>query len=224
RELRGLIDAYIKEEVYYREAVKLALDRDDTLIRRRMQQKMEFLSEPSENDLAADDVASQAFLDDSKPTYRVQPRVVFEQVFVNPKQGMDVAKRRAAAVLAALKSGESPAGLGDPTLLPASKTLSTLRGIERDFGEAFAKALVTAPVDQWAGPVDSAFGLHLVRVGERADGYEPDLAEVREKVLLDWRTLQREEYEKQAYETLLAEYDILLPAPENRPAQTEPGP
>ena len=223
-ELRGLIDAYIKEEVYYREAVELGLDRDDTLIRRRMQQKMEFLSEPGQDDLAADDAALQAFLDDNKRSYRVEPRLAFEQVFINPKSGDEAAKRRAAEALDALRSGESPAGLGDSTLLPASKPLSSLRGIERDFGEAFAKALVTLPVDEWRGPIDSPFGLHLVRVTEHADGYDPDLAEVREKVLRDWRTLQREAYEKQAYEKLLAKYEILLPAPEDTSAQAEARP
>ena len=85
-ELRGLIDAYIKEEVYYREALKLGLDRDDTLIRRRMQQKMEFVTEPSDQLLVADDVELQAFLDAHKSEFRIEPRVAFQQVFLNPKK------------------------------------------------------------------------------------------------------------------------------------------
>ena len=224
QELRGLIDAYIKEEVYYREAVRLGLDRDDTLIRRRMQQKMEFLSEPGDDVLAADDAALRAFLDDSKSSFRVEPKVAFEQVFINPSSGDGAAKRRAVEALEALKSGGAREELGDPTLLPASTPLSSLSAIERDFGGAFAKGLAALPVNEWTGPVDSPFGLHLVRVGERVDGYDPELAEVREQVLRNWRTLQREEHQKQVYEKLLAKYEILLPAPEDNPAQAGSAP
>ncbi|MGB6907241.1 MAG: peptidyl-prolyl cis-trans isomerase, partial [Methyloceanibacter sp.] len=71
-ELRGLVDAYIKEEVYYREALKLGLDRDDTLIRRRMQQKMEFVTEPGDALLQPDDATLQAYLDDHKADFRVE--------------------------------------------------------------------------------------------------------------------------------------------------------
>ena len=85
-ELRGLVDAYIKEEVYYREALKLGLDRDDTLIRRRMQQKMEFVTEPSGELLVADDAKLQTFLDAHKSEFRVEPRIAFQQVFLNPKK------------------------------------------------------------------------------------------------------------------------------------------
>ena len=224
RELRGLIDAYIKEEVYYREAVKLGLDRDDTLIRRRMQQKMEFLSEPGEDVLAADDAALQAFLDDNKSSFRAEPKVAFEQVFINRKSGEGTAKRRAGEALEALKSGEAGEDLGDPTLLPAHTPLSSLRGIERDFGDAFAKGLTSLPLNAWAGPIDSPFGLHLVRVSERIDGYDPALSEVRDEVLRSWRTLQREEHQKQAYGKLLAKYEILLPELEEKPAQAGPAP
>jgi len=213
QELRGLINAYIKEEVYYREAVKLGLDRDDTLIRRRMQQKMEFLSEPGEENLAADEAALQAFLDDNKASYRVEPRLAFEQVFFNPKPDAADAKRRAKDALSGLKSGEAPQELGDPTLLPASKPLSPLRSIERDFGDVFAMALIDLPLNAWSGPIESPYGLHLVRVSERAEAYDPDLDEVREEVQRDWRSFQRETYERQAYEKLRAKYEVVLPEP-----------
>lgn len=43
-ELKGLVDAFVKEETYYREAIALGLDQDDTVIRRRLQQKLQFIS------------------------------------------------------------------------------------------------------------------------------------------------------------------------------------
>lgn len=224
QELRGLIDAYIKEDVYYREAVKLGLDRDDTLIRRRMQQKMEFLSEPGEDVLAADDAALRAFLDENKASFRAEPKIAFEQVFINSKSGDGTAERRAGEALEALKSGEPGEELGDPTLLPASTPLSSLSTIERDFGGAFAKALPALALNEWAGPIRSPFGLHLVRVSERVDGYDPALSEVRDEVLRNWRTLQREEHQKQAYEKLLAKYEILLPKAEGETTQAGSAP
>jgi hypothetical protein len=211
QELRGLLDAYVKEEVYYREAVKLGLDRDDTLIRRRMQQKMEFLSEPGEETLAADDGTLQAYLDDHKDSYRVEPKLAFEQVFIDQKSPDGSASARAGEMLQALKSGEDPAELGDPTLLPQSVPLSPLRAVERDFGDNFAKKISLAPVGQWTGPVTSPFGVHLVRVTMREEGYDPKLDKVRAAVRRDWRNLKRQEYQEEAYEKLRAKYDVVLP-------------
>ena len=211
QELRGLLDAYIKEEVYYREAVKLGLDRDDTLIRRRMQQKMEFLSEPDEEALTADDAALQAYLDDNKENYRVEPELAFEQVFINPKSSNGDAKKRAEETRKALNAGEDPAELGDSTLLPRTMPLSPLRAIQRDFGEVFAERVSDAPMDKWTGPIPSPYGLHLVRVSERKDGYDPILDDVRDAVLRDWRNLQRQEHQAEAYDKLRAMYEVVLP-------------
>lgn len=211
QELRGLLDAYIKEEVYYREAVKRGLDRDDTLIRRRMQQKMEFLSEPDEEALTADDVALQAYLDDHKDAYRVEPKLAFEQVFIDPKRYDGDAEARATKMLQALKAGDNPDEIGDPTLLPQSVPLSPLRAVERDFGDDFASDVLRAPVGEWTGPVESPFGLHLVRVTKREQGYDPKLDEVRDAVRRDWRNLKREEHQADAYDKLRAQYDVVLP-------------
>ncbi|MEM9591095.1 MAG: peptidylprolyl isomerase [Pseudomonadota bacterium] len=215
QELRGLLDAYIKEEVYYREAVKLGLDRDDTLIRRRMQQKMEFLSEPPEDVLATDDAVLQAYLDGNKEDYRVETELAFEQVFIKPKSPNVDEDERSAEILKALKAGEDPAELGDPTLLPAAMPLSPLRVVRRDFGDGFTKTVSEAPTDQWIGPIQSPYGLHFVRVAKRIEGRDPKLDEVRAAVLRDWRNLKRQEYQADAYSQLRARYEVVLPEPKN---------
>jgi hypothetical protein len=224
QELRGLINAYIKEEVYYREALKLGLDRDDTLIRRRMQQKMEFVTEPSDELLRADDAALQAFLDSHKTAFRVEPRIAFDQVFLNPDRPGDPSPVRAKQTLEVLKasaSGEIPPDIGDPTLLPTSMPLSPLSNIARNFGDAFATNLTNLPEDEWAGPIRSPYGLHLVRVTKRLDGYDPRLAEVRAGVEQEWRTQEREKFQQQAYDQLLAKYEVILPG--GKPALRESG-
>lgn len=223
-ELRGLIDAYIEEEVYYREALKLGLDRDDTLIRRRMQQKMEFLIEPGEDLLAADDSELKAFLDMHKAEFRVEPRIAFEQVFINPESGDTPAAARASAALGELRAGEPSSNLGDPTLLPATNALKSLSGIARDFGEAFARALTDLPEGQWLGPIDSTFGLHLVRITERADGYDPPLDEIREAIEQKWRTQKREAFQMEEYARLRGKYDVILPSGTAASPQAESAP
>jgi hypothetical protein len=226
-ELRGLIDAYIKEEVYYREALKLRLDRDDTLIRRRMQQKMEFVTEPSDALLRADEATLQAFLDAHKANFRVEPRIAFDQVFLNPEKPGEAAPVRAKQTLETLKAsapGEIPADVGDPTLLPASIPLSPLGGIARNFGEIFAANLTDLPENEWAGPIESPYGLHLVRVTKRVDGYDPELAEVRGAVEQKWRTQKRDEFQAQAYDQLLAEYEVILPQGKAASSESESAP
>lgn len=213
-ELHGLVDAYIKEEVYYREALKLGFDRDDTLIRRRMQQKMEFVTEPSDDLLVADDAQLQAFLEANKAEFRVEPRIAFAQVYVNPGKPGEAAPMRAQQTLEALKasdSGDVPLDAGDPTMLPPSMPLTPLSRIARDFGETFARNLTDLPEDEWAGPIKSPYGLHLVRVTKRLDGYDPSLAEVRDAVEQKWRTHKRDEFQEQAYDDLLAKYEVVLP-------------
>lgn len=217
-ELRGLIDAYIKEEVFYREALKLGLDRDDTLIRRRMQQKMEFVTEPSDQLLIADDVQLQAFLDAHKVEFKIEPRIAFRQVFLNPNKAGEAVLIRAKQTLEALKASVPsyvPSDLGDPTLLPASTPLTTLNTIAGSFGDAFARALPDLPENEWAGPFESPFGLHLVQVIERVDGHDPKLDEVREAVEQKWRTQKRDEFQKRAFDQLLAKYEVILPAEES---------
>lgn len=214
-ELRGLIDAFVKEEVYYREALKLGLDRDDTLIRRRMQQKLEFLTEPNDEALQADDATLQTYFDANRATFRVEPKIAFDQVFLNPDKPGEAAAvraRKSLEVLKASESGDVPADVGDPTLLQGSMKLSPLSLVARNFGDPLAAKLTDLPENEWAGPIQSPYGLHLVRVIARVDGYDPALAEIRDVVLRKWRADKRDAFQDQAYDQLLSKYEVVLPA------------
>ena len=225
-ELRGLVDSYVKEEVYYREALKLGLDRDDTLIRRRMQQKMEFVTEPEDEVLQPDDAALQTYLKENKEKFWVEPEIAFDQVFLNPDKSGEAAPVRAEQALAVLKAAgaATPSTLGDPTLLPARLPLSSLSSVARTFGDAFAANLTDLPENEWAGPIKSPYGLHLVRVTERVEGYDPELADVRDAVLQNWRTDTRDAFQAQAYDDLLAQYEVVLPGAREPPGQAEAAP
>jgi len=225
-ELRGLIDAYVKEEVYYREALKRGLDRDDTLIRRRMQQKMEFVTEPSDELLQPSDETLRAYLNENKTKFRVEPKIAFDQVFLNPNKPGEAAVRAAQTLelLRTTRSDAKSADVGDPTLLPDQLALSSLSGVARSFGDAFAANLTDLPENEWAGPIKSPYGLHLVRVTERVEGYDPELADIRDAVLQKWRTETRDAFQAQAYDDLLAQYEVVLPGVREPPRQTEAAP
>jgi hypothetical protein len=224
QELNGLIQAFVKEEVYYREAVKLGLDRDDTLIRRRMQQKMEFLSEPGEEALNPTDDELEAFLAANREAFRVEAQVAFDQVFVSPEKVSGAIEPHVAELLEAARSASSDADirrLGHPTMLPSSLRLAPLSQIDRNFGSGFGEQLTRMPKNAWGGPVKSTYGLHLVRVTGKAEGYDPPLSEVRRAVEVKWRTARREAFRESEYKRLREKYQVVLPDFEGRPVARE---
>ncbi len=211
-EIRGLVDDYVREEVYYREAMALGLDRDDTVIRRRLRQKMEFVSD----DIAAvkepTDAELQAYLEANTPTFVDPPTFTFEQLYFSSDRRGEAALADARRVLAQLNAGASKAVApqGDPSLLPASMTKVTPRDIANVFGEAFTAELEDATVNRWIGPVESAFGVHLIRVSSRADGRLPPLAEIRPVVLREWQAARQQDVNEAFYQGLLDKYDVRI--------------
>ena len=214
QEMRGLIDAYVKEEIYYREATKLGLDRDDTLIRRRMQQKMEFLSEPSDDRLAASDPTLQSFYDANQADFLIEPEVEFQQILIDSEKDREPAEVRAEQLLRQLRDSSQDVDaseLGDATLLPYATQLSSVTRIGNAFGENFAKKLATLPAGEWTGPIKSPFGLHLVHITDRRDERLPPLNEIRKAVEQKWRTQERDQFQQDEYDRLRANYEVVAP-------------
>jgi hypothetical protein len=205
-ELRGLIDSYILEEVLYREAVAIGLDQDDTIIRRRLKQKMEFLVDdfsaaiPSTEDL-------QQFLDGDPERFRAEARISFEHVYLADPLAGEV-----ETVLAALQSGEpldadlmSLSGLLPQRFDGASET--TISG---QFGESFKDALFTLDIGQWTGPVQSPFGMHLIRIDQIVEARVPPLNEIRDLVQREWLVDRRQAAQAALYDQLRAKYKITI--------------
>jgi PPIC-type PPIASE domain len=216
QELAGLVEDYIRDEVLYREAVAMGLDRDDTIVRRRLRQKLEFLTEeaaetapPSEEDL-------QAFLQQHPDAFRVEPRLAFQHVYLSRDHRGDATDAAAQQLLSQLTTGDTAAdtaALGDPFLLPHEFALSSRSEIARLFGDAFATRLQDIEPGHWAGPIESGYGLHLVFVRERVDGRLPVLAEVREAVQREWLTARRKAMNEQFYQRLRAQYIVVVEQP-----------
>jgi len=215
-ELDGLVDAFVKEEVFYREGRKLGLDTDDTVFRRRLQQKMEFLMEPGTEELTPGDGELQAYLKANPDTYRIPARVAFRQIFFDPQRRGEGVSADANAALDRLRGGLSEAEtaeLGDATLLPAGMPLVSVDQVAISFGSEFADALADAPAGDWAGPIASTFGVHLVRVDDRSEAREPELAEVAGAVARDWEARRRREISDKRYADLRAQYEVVVEMP-----------
>lgn len=223
-ELEGLVDEWVREEVLYREAIARGLDRDDTVVRRRLRQKLEFLAEDLAELVEPTDEQLEDWLAAHADRYRQSPRLALRQVYVSPDRRGERAEADARQLLVSLRQ-EGPAAdiaeLGDPLMLPAELELQALDAIERLFGPGFGEELLALEPGTWHGPIGSSYGLHLVLVSQREEARTPGLEEVRAAVERDWLTAHREGLAEAFYEGLRARYEVEVewPQPEAATAQ-----
>jgi hypothetical protein len=214
-ELHHLIESYVRDEILYREGVRLGLERDDIVVKRRVRQKIEMIAEEDASTRAPTDADLAAYLAANQARF-VQPAILtFEQVFLGqPSSGREVV-HAVAVTREALRSGTDPETLGKPTLLPYRMTLTPADLVARDFGGSFAAALEKLPVGDWVGPIDSSFGAHYVRVSDRTPAATPQLAAVRNHVVREWENERRQRARNDAYTKMRGEYQIRV---ETKPA------
>jgi len=216
-ELQGLVNDYVREEVLYREAMAMGLDQDDVIVRRRMRQKFEFLAE----DQAArtgppTDQELESYLRQHADKYSEEPNFSFDHIFFSREMRGASADAEANAMLARL-SGKGTidiAKLGDTFLLPSRFEKTSAGETARLFGEKFAEDLTKAPLGTWAGPIESSYGIHLVRVNARIPEGAPPLAKVRESVLRDLLNDRHKQELDTQYEKLRARYTVVVEPPE----------
>ncbi len=212
-EVKGLIDDYVRNEIFYREALAIGLDREDNVIRRRMRQRMEFIFE----DIAAQgeptDADLEEFLKKHRDRYIVDPQFSFRHVYVDVDKRKSDADAFARQVLEQLKAGADPDALGDAFLLGSEVRLSPLWDIKGQYGEIFARNLVELKQGTWEGPVRSGFGLHLVFINKRVGGRLPELNEIREIVKRDWAVERQNALKDAAYAKLRERYTVEMEGP-----------
>jgi hypothetical protein len=222
-ELQGLVDDYIRDEVFYREGRAAGLDRDDVIIRRRVRQKMEFLAEdmsapePGEEQLAA-------YLKANPERFRTQDRLTFQQVFLSAARRGRAIDDDSKQVANALDRGEAAVdktALGDPFLLGEEFQAVSQSEVASLFGESFAKQISVMEPGRWQGPISSSFGQHFVNIGERISGILPPLDAVRETVRREWSNARRLEAERKLYGSLRERYEIVVETQPAKSAQIE---
>jgi hypothetical protein len=207
-ELSGLVDDRIREEVYVREALALNLDQGDAVIRQRLRQKMEFLTDSAVAGLEPDEAELRAFFEAAEPgRFAPPPRIAFRQVFLGEAPS-DAAIARLQDLL---EEGADPALLGEPTLLPAEMPPAAPATVDGTFGPGFFAQLADLPLGAWQGPLPSSYGLHLLRVDRLVPAERPDFEAVRERVLTEWRSQRAAELADAAFERMRATYAISRP-------------
>ncbi len=217
QELKGLIDDHIQEEVYYREALAMGLDRGDTIVRRRLRQKLEFFTDDLVAAVDPTEEQLEAYLGEHADTFRVPAQLSFRQIYFNRDRRGKQAAHDAESLLARLNGADSDvdtARLGDSLMLPSDYERVSEVDVDRGFGNGFAAALAGLPLGRWSGPVESGFGLHLVLIRERQPGSLPALAEVREVVEREWRNGRRVEAAEAFYRGLRERYVVSVESPQ----------
>jgi len=205
-ELNSLIDHYILEELYYREALILGLDQDDAVIRRRLQQKVEFISKDLSSIIDASDTELEQYLAANIEEYRGESTYSFIQVYLDPtkhQQPFQLAQQWLAGM-------DSIKPDGDATMLPSVILAKSQRVISSIFGDELAAYVANAKPDLWLGPVASSFGLHLIYISENQHQPVPSLDKVRDKVSRDWAFEQEKKIKNTMDENLLKKYNITV--------------
>jgi len=211
---QAIIARFVDDEVLYREALAMGLDRGDIIVRRRLLQKMEFLLEGLHPVPEPNDAELEAYLAAHADRYRVPARIDLTHVFVGRDRHGAAADAVAADLRAQLAAGADPASLGDPFLRGRELRAQSERDLAGIFGPAFARAAVELPLGAWSPPVTSSYGLHLVRVNGRVPAELPALARIRAAVRQDWWEERRRETLRAALGELRRTYVVRVePAP-----------
>ena len=214
-DIEQLLEPRIREEVLYREALALGLDRDDSQVRQRLVEKMTFLSEdlipaepPSDEDI-------RVFFESNREAFVEPARVDFEQLYFSPSAHGGGIVAAAEDALAALADGADPDTLGDASTVPRVREAASAEDLSADLGEEYATGVLALPADgAWHGPIRSFFGVHLVRVTARTEARPPALEDVRDRVVAALNQERRRDANERAYQDLRGRYDIRIEIPQ----------
>jgi hypothetical protein len=216
-ELDGLIRDRMREEVYYREAMAMGLDQDDPVIRRRLQQKLQFVTDDVAAPAEPTDAELSEYLKTHADVFRVDRRFTFNQVYLDPAKHGERLPLDIDMLRTQLRQHGSDdidlSSLGDTFLLEHRFEAAPTIEIAKQFGEKFAAKLADVPIGQWFGPVESGYGMHLVFIENRKEGRLPELTQIRDVVERDWINARRLESNEKFFQSLLKHYEVVVEKP-----------
>ena len=216
-ELENLVADYIREEIYYREAVALGLDRDNAVIRRHLRQKMEFLTDDIASRAEPGDDELRDFLANNPGRFQEDAKLAFRHLFFSTDRRGSRAESDAYDALqqlGAITSFDDARAASDPFPFPQSFEDVAQRDIASMFGAHFADGLLGVDPGKWSGPISSAYGVHLVIVDRREDPRLPALDQIRDAVVREWRESRRQQANEDFYARLRSRYRVVVERPE----------
>jgi hypothetical protein len=215
QELDGLIQSFIREEVLYRQALAMGLDRDDTVVRRRLAQKIEFLAQDLATQVEPSDQELRTFFEEHPEIFEAPARITFKHVYINVDQHGNDSFDVAESVLRDLRAGGDPDALGDRFMLQRDYLRKSASEVARHFGSQFSEEVFTLGQGEWQGPVQSGYGLHLVLIESVEEAYLPSLKEVKSAVRDEFLSFRRREVDELFYNRLREEYEVIIEEPQS---------
>ncbi len=217
RELKGIVENHVREQVMYREALKLGLDKNDSIVRRRMAQKLDFLFRDLTQQIEPTDPQLTDFLAANPERFEHPARLTFSHIYLSPdKRGPNV-ESDAAELLIQLRemplADIDPASLGDRFMLQHELSDYSSREVARLMGTRFSEALDDIEPGAWQGPINSGYGLHLVYIQDRSAARMPGLDEIRDRVVMEYVSEQQRIANESFYQELRDRYEVIVEWP-----------
>ncbi len=203
QELDGLIDQEVAEEIYYREALRLGLDKNDPVIRRRLFTKMRFVDGEDAENATPTDTDLQQWMDKDPARYALSPLYDFEQIYLG-----QIGAAEASVLIDRLKDGAEPDAFAKSISLPAALKRVSGDDIGRQFGDRFAGQIEKLEPGTWSGPIHSGFGAHAVKITAKTPGKTAALDDVRQRVSNDWYAARQAKQKEKALSRYRAQYEV----------------
>jgi len=209
--LKSLLKEEIKAEVFYREALRMQLDHNDEIIRRRLKQKYEFLVKDLADSQQPNDAELKAFYDKNSDLYIAATKISFSQIYFSPDK-RENPRGDALTLLNQLiqkkEKNSNLKGLGDAFHLQQYFAERDYNDVRQLFGQDFAKTIFALDKEGWVDPISSGYGIHLVNITAIQNESITPFVEVKNKVIGDWKIAQQQLYNEQLYENLLKKYEV----------------
>ena len=201
-EIVKIINNLVNEEILYREALKLELDKNDRIIKRRLAQKIEFLKQDNNQPSSAD---LEKFYDENKSNYVIEDLFTFSHHFFSDQDNSDIVAKES---LVKLQKGDAVDS--DPFILGNNLNLMSKNDLEKNFGNSFYESLTLMDENQWSGPIASDYGLHIVFIKKKVSGYVPGLNQIYQKVYSDYLIMKRRENVISFLDEIKQEYEVII--------------
>jgi hypothetical protein len=225
-EFQTLVEDKVREEVLYREALAMGLDKDDTIVKRRMAQKMQFLAEDVAAAHEPSTVELKAWFEKNSATFATTSRYSFRHLYFSPdKRGKNAAGDAAKAlakIVGRPEDSKLAVSLADPFMFQDYYGDRAPESVAKEFGPQFAIALEKVKPGAWQGPIQSGYGWHLVYIGKVIPGQVPAFEEIEPDVKTAWLGEQKAAAWQKAYAEMRSKYFVVVPSPSDQDATQAP--
>ena len=204
QEVDGIIKQLLDEEILYREAIKLGLDKNDIIIKRRLAQKIGFLRQEADSSLPSEKEINDFYNQNTKK-YFVDKRITFSHIYFSESKDQEA---KATKALNLIRSGTTETDFGEPFLLGKNFSSKSISEIERSFGKEFSEVIQSIVPQEWSGPLNSEYGSHLIFVNSISESFTPALEEIKNIVISDVILEKQNNSVKEYLKELRSKYQI----------------